>query len=114
MKTKTEQTKHFYKTFLVFLCLAIFATFAVTAQTAGLDQIEGFSDKILELFQSSWIKVICLIALIIEAIGVVVAGQQGGGGQIIKKFAPWIIGTLILLSASGITTYFLEGLEFKY
>ena len=55
----------------------------------------------------------CCVALIIEAIGMIVAGQQGGGGAIIKKFAPWIIGTIILLSASGITGYFLDGLEFE-
>ena len=43
----------------------------------------------------------------------VLAGQQGGGGQMIKKFAPWIIGTIILLSASSICSYFLDGLSFE-
>ena len=58
-------------------------------------------------------SVLLLVALIIEAIGVVVAGQQGGGGQILKKFAPWIIGTLILLCSSGICSYFLGDLNFE-
>ena len=43
----------------------------------------------------------------------VLAGQQGGGGQMIKKFAPWIIGTIILLSASSICSYFLGDLAFE-
>ena len=43
----------------------------------------------------------------------VLAGQQGGGGQMIKKFAPWIIGTIILLSASSICSYFLGDLSFE-
>lgn len=43
----------------------------------------------------------------------VLAGQQGGGGQMIKKFAPWIIGTIILLSASSICSYFLGDLKFE-
>ncbi|MDY5883808.1 MAG: hypothetical protein SPJ65_10885 [Roseburia sp.] len=31
----------------------------------------------------------------------------------IKKFAPWIIGTIILLSASSICSYFLGDLSFE-
>ena len=76
-------------------------------------ELDNWADKILELFQSSWVKAILLVALIVEAIGMVLAGQQGGGGQMIKKFAPWIIGTIILLSASSICSYFLGDLSFE-
>lgn len=75
--------------------------------------LDDWGTKILSLMSSSWGKVILLVALVIEAIGLVVAGQQGGGGQIIKKYAPWIIGTLILLSASGIVSYFVKDLSFS-
>ena len=54
-----------------------------------------------------------MVALIVEAISMILAGQQGGGGQVLKRFAPWIIGTLILLSASGICSYFLGDLTFE-
>ena len=87
-------------------CALIFAACIVPTFAAGsgesIAELDTWADKILELFQSSWVKAILLVALIVEAIGMVLAGQQGGGGQMIKKFAPWIIGTIILLSASSI------------
>lgn len=96
--------------FMLFMIVA--PTFA---QSSGdtIEQLDTWGDKILSLLQSTWVKVLLLVALIIEAIGVVVAGQQGGGGQILKKFAPWIIGTLILLCSSGICSYFLGDLNFE-
>ena len=51
--------------------------------------------------------------MVLAVFGMVLAGQQGGGGQMIKKFAPWIIGTIILLSASSICSYFLGDLSFE-
>lgn len=99
--------------------MAVFMLFMIIAPTFaagngnGIEELDTWGDKILSLLQSTWVKVLLLVALIIEAIGVVVAGQQGGGGQILKKFAPWIIGTLILLCSSGICTYFLSDLNFK-
>ena len=97
--------------------MAVFMLFMIIAPTfaAGdtIEQLDTWGDKILSLLQSTWVKVLLLVALIIEAIGVVVAGQQGGGGQILKKFAPWIIGTLILLCSSGICSYFLGDLNFE-
>lgn len=98
-------------------CALIFAACIVPTFAAGsgesIAELDTWADKILELFQSSWVKAILLVALIVEAIGMVLAGQQGGGGQMIKKFAPWIIGTIILLSASSICSYFLDGLSFE-
>lgn len=95
--------------FMLFMIIA--PTFAAGGDT--IEQLDTWGDKILSLLQSTWVKVLLLVALIIEAIGVVVAGQQGGGGQILKKFAPWIIGTLILLCSSGICSYFLGDLSFE-
>lgn len=95
--------------FMLFMIIA--PTFAASGDT--IEQLDTWSDKILSLLQSTWVKVLLLVALIIEAIGVVVAGHQGGGGQILKKFAPWIIGTLILLCSSGICSYFLGDLNFE-
>lgn len=101
----------------LFAALAVFAlcvvpTFAASSGES-ISELDSWAEKILELFQSPWVKAILLVALIVEAIGLVLAGQQGGGGQMLKKFAPWVIGTLILLSASSICSYFLKDLSFE-
>ena len=108
---KTFSSKHFLALALVFAACVV-PTFAA-GSGESIAELDTWADKILELFQSSWVKAILLVALIVEAIGMVLAGQQGGGGQMIKKFAPWIIGTIILLSASSICSYFLDGLTFE-
>ncbi len=112
--TLAERIKNtfFTKQFFMF---CIFATLCVSGAFAA-DSIETLDDwgtKILSLLGGSWVKVICIVALIGEALGVVVAGKQGGGGQLIKGFIPWIIGTIILLSASSIVSYFLQDLKFS-
>ena len=101
------------KQFIMFCFVAFISMVNCFAEGETIEQLDTWGDKILSLFGSTWVKVLLLVALIIEAIGVVVAGQQGGGSQIIKKFAPWIIGTIILLCSSGIVSYFLDGMEFK-
>lgn len=108
---KTFASKHLIALAIVFAA-CIVPTFAA-GSGESIAELDTWADKILELFQSSWVKAILLVALIVEAIGMVLAGQQGGGGQMIKKFAPWIIGTIILLSASSICSYFLDGLTFE-
>lgn len=101
------------KEFVLFVLLAFILTSNTFAAGDTIDMLDNWGNKILSVFSSGWVKALSCVALIIEAIGMIVAGQQGGGGAIIKKFAPWIIGTIILLCASGITSYFLDGLEFE-
>lgn len=100
------------KNFIVFSLMLFVMANPMFAEEDSIKALDDWGSKILSLMSSSWVKVILLVALVIEAIGLVIAGQQGGGGQIIKKFAPWIIGTLILLSASGIVSYFVKDLKF--
>ena len=101
------------KSFLIFALLSCVMISNTFAASEAIDILDSWGNKILAIFSSGWVKALACVALIVEAIGMIVAGQQGGGGAIIKKFAPWIIGTIILLCASGITGYFLEGLEFE-
>ena len=108
---KTVTSKKFLAGAAIF-ALCVIPTFAASSGDS-IVELDNWADKILELFQSSWVKAILLVALIVEAIGMVLAGQQGGGGQMIKKFGPWIIGTIILLSASSICSYFLGDLKFE-
>ena len=99
---------------VVMFCLFSFVIVSNTfAADDTIETLDSWGNNILSIFSSGWVKALACVALIIEAIGMIVAGQQGGGGAIIKKFAPWIIGTVILLCASGITGYFLNDLEFE-
>ncbi|MBO4704860.1 MAG: TrbC/VirB2 family protein [Spirochaetaceae bacterium] len=75
-------------------------------------QITDWTGKLTSFLGSNWVKAIALVALVIEAIGIVIGGQQGGGTQVFKKMAPWIIGTVILLMASGICSYMYDQLDF--
>ena len=109
-----EPAKKFFgsKTFVLFSLVALFALSNACAAADTIGTLDAWGDNILNIFSSTWVKALACVALIIEAISMIVAGQQGGGGAIIKKFAPWIIGTIILLCASGITSYFLNDLNF--
>nr|WP_180485566.1 TrbC/VirB2 family protein [Treponema socranskii] len=100
------------KNLLLFACI-LFMCITPLFAADTIETLDTWGGKILTLFQSTWVKVLLLVALIVEAISMVLAGQQGGGGQVLKRFAPWIIGTIILLSASGICSYFLGDLHFE-
>lgn len=100
------------------ICLLLLCCVASAfSQTGGTDALSStmtsWTSKITGFLGSSWIKAVALIALVIEAVGIVVGGQQGGGGAVFKKFAPWIVGTVILLMASAICNYMYEGLSFS-
>lgn len=101
------------KNFILFICILFMCVTSLFAGGDTIETLDTWGDKILKLFQSSWVKVLLMVALILEAIGLAIAGRQGGGGEVMKKFAPWILGTLILLSASGICSYFLDDLNFE-
>lgn len=94
---------------LIFAC-ALSPIFAAGDSTG----IETAVSKVTTFLSSGAITAICLIALVVEAIGVVVMGKQGADIQsIISKFAPWVVGTVVLLSANGICNYFLDDLSFS-
>lgn len=113
--TLAERIKNtfFTKQFFLFCIFSTLCVSGVFAGGDGIDTLDTWATKILDLLGGSWIKVICIVALIFEAIGVVAAGKNGGGGQLIKGFIPWIVGTIILLSASSIISYFLKDLSFS-
>ena len=100
------------KSFIMFALLSCVMVSGAFAATDTIETLDTWGERILSIFSSGWVKALACVALIVEAIGMIVAGQQGCGGAIIKKFAPWIIGTIILLCASGITSYFLGGLNY--
>ena len=99
---------------LMLCCSLVFAQGSGTGLNSGKldEQITDWTDKLTGFLGSNWVKAIALVALVVEAIGIVVGGQQGGGTQAFKKLAPWIIGTIILLMASGICSYMYDKLDF--
>ena len=100
------------KKFFMFALLFVCAITPIFAQDAT--GIDGAVEKVTSFLSSGVITAVCLIALVVEAIGVVVMGKQGADIQsIISKFAPWVVGTVVLLSANGICNYFLADLSFS-
>lgn len=99
------------KKFFMFALLFVCALTPIFAQEAtGIDSAVS---KVTTFLSSGTITAVCLIALVVEAIGVVVMGKQGADIQsIISKFSPWVVGTVVLLSANGICNYFLSDLSF--
>lgn len=104
---KESSRKKFFMFALLFVC-ALTPIFAQEA--TGIDSAVS---KVTTFLSSGTITAICLIALVVEAIGVVMMGKQGADIQaIISKFSPWVVGTVVLLSANGICNYFLSDLSF--
>ena len=99
------------KKFFMFALLFVCAVTPIFAQEAT--GIDSAVEKVTTFLSNGVITAICLIALVIEAIGVIVMGKQGADIQaIIGKFAPWVVGTVVLFSANGICNYFLSDLSF--
>lgn len=94
---------------LILLCCS--SLFAQSSSTPEL--VDNWSNKLINFIGSGWVKAVALLALVVEAIGIVVGGQQGGGGAVFKKLAPWIVGTILLLMASSICNYMYEGVSFS-
>lgn len=91
--------------------VALSPTFAVSAESSGIDALDSFSEQFLAIFTSSWVEIVCIIALIIIGILAVAGFQNGGGIQVFKTFVPWAIGVIIIMSASAITDFFWEGVK---
>ncbi|WP_024467153.1 TrbC/VirB2 family protein [Treponema pedis] len=98
------------KIILIFAMLMVMC-FSLFAQNQGgsIDQLDKWGQTIVSLFTSTWLKAVCIVALIGLAIGMITAGRSEPG--MMKKFAPWLIGVIILLSATSIVGYFFEGAD---
>lgn len=109
--SEKEKPRFIWKKAFAFCLIFACAVVPIFAQDAT--GIDGAVEKVTSFLSSGVITAVCLIALVIEGIGVVVMGKQGADIQaIIGKFAPWVIGTVVILSANGICNYFLTDLSF--
>jgi len=91
---KNIDFKIFFISLLLFLLTPSFL-FAVD----GLNQLTVVLGVIIGFFTSSIMRGICMIALGILAVSTMVSRGEPG---IVKKFVPWIVGTVILLSLGPI------------
>ena len=97
----------FKKLFLIFLMIGIISASAFAQSQGAIGQLDEWGKKIVSLFTSTWLKAICIISLIGICIGMITVGRSEQG--MMKKFVPWLVGVIILLSASSIVNYFFQG-----
>jgi type IV secretory pathway VirB2 component (pilin) len=83
----------------------LFAQSSGSGQASGL-KVAEYVQKILDFLTNPWVKGVCVIALIVECIGMITAGRQEPG--MFKKFIPWIAGTVLFMSAGSIVNMFLD------
>jgi type IV secretory pathway VirB2 component (pilin) len=101
---KQTETKEFKKAILFYMFLFVCATFAFAQDSDfGL----GTSlQLVVDFISNPWVRGVAFAALAIECIGMIMAGRQEQ--QMIKRFIPWVVGTVIFLAAGTITTRFLS------
>jgi hypothetical protein len=104
-KKRDLEGKVEWKKGLMVLLLVLVCDIAVYAQASGIAALDTWGDRILGILTSSWIQAICALGFAIEAGAMIYSGRQGESG-VVKKFIPWMIGTVGLLSASAITDFF--------
>lgn len=73
--------------------------------TETIEELDDWGEKILGLIGSGWVKALMTVALVIE-FGIIGFGNAQGEGGIFKKVLPWTIGTVGILGASSITSFF--------
>jgi type IV secretory pathway VirB2 component (pilin) len=96
---------NFNRKLLLLLLLGLCASQGLFAQGVSFG-IEKHVQTVLDFLSSPWVKGICVIALIVECIGMITAGRQEPG--MFKKFIPWIVGTVLFMSAGTITSIFVN------
>lgn len=101
-----------YKMVIIMAVMVIFASSPIFAADT-IESLNTMSDKFLGLFNSSWVRALVAIAIIIEGISMVIMTKNGGGGQVVQKFLPIIIGTLIIACACGISAFLTSDMDIK-
>lgn len=97
---KKHKKVFFFTLFAFVMCSFSFAADAAEGMTSAVNNIVDF-------FSSGWVKGIACIMLIGECLGLLVAGGQNP--QIFKKFLPFIIGTILFMTAGKIVTLVFGG-----
>lgn len=95
------------KIFLFFgLSLILVSSLFAQQNSGDIAKLDEWARIIVGLFTSTWLKAVCIIALIAICLGMVTVGRQEPG--MFKKFIPWLVGVIILLSATQIVNFFFQ------
>lgn len=95
------------KLFFLGILLMAFTTSLFAQQNMGeIAKLDEWARVIVGMFTSTWLKAVCIIALIAICLGMVTIGRQEPG--MFKKFIPWLVGVIIMLSATQIVNFFFQ------
>lgn len=95
---------------IIVFCIVFFVSIVcVYADTGSIGKLDNYARLILGFFTSFWMKAVCAIAFIIICLRAITVGRDEPG--LIKKYIPWMIGVLLLLSAGEIVNFFFNGNE---
>ena len=97
-----------YKMVIIMAVMVIFASSPIFAADT-IESLNTMSDKFLGLFNSSWVRALVAIAII----SMVIMAKNGGGGQVVQRFLPIIIGTLVIACACGISAFLTSDMDIK-
>lgn len=103
LKNKNDNVN--YKKFFMIALFSLCVMNMFAGQNASeITKLDDWARIIVSLFTSTWLKAICVISLIALCIGMVTVGRQEPG--MFKKFVPWIVGVIVMLSAASIVNFF--------
>ncbi len=88
--------------FIVLILLFMVVNFTFAQETIA--ELDEWGDKVLGLIGSNWVKAIAALGFAIESGALIFAGRQQEG--MLKKFMPWMMGTIGLLAVSSIVDFF--------
>lgn len=95
---------------IIAFCIVFFVSIVcVYADTGSIGKLDNYARLILGFFTSFWMKAVCAIAFILICLRAITVGRDEPG--LIKKYVPWMIGVLLLLSAGEIVNFFFNGNE---
>lgn len=100
-----KKKSQYNKRLLFFFALIAICTVSLFAQSGdNATKLDHWAKVILSMFTSTWLKVVCVVALIALCLGLITVGRNEPG--MAKKFVPWLVGVIILLSAGSIVSFF--------
>ena len=95
---------------IIALCIVFFISIVcVYADTGSIGKLDNYARLILGFFTSFWMKATWAVAFILICLRAITVGRDEPG--LIKKYIPWGIGVLLLLSAGEIVNFFFSGNE---
>ena len=108
--TKASNKRMGNKKKIIAFCIVFFVSIVCAyADTGSIGKLDNYARLILGFFTSFWMKATCAVAFILICLRAITVGRDEPG--LIKKYIPWGVGVLLLLSAGEIVNFFFDGNE---